>query len=74
MRRWGVASLRQVITKSIIVVWSLICVAVFVRSISLPTPASQGVVIDTVFVVIVVWAAVVVPVALIGLLFRKTRS
>jgi hypothetical protein len=56
------------ISKSIIVMWSLICGWVLFKALS---DAGPGYATEIIFYQILIWGAVVVPTALIGLLFKR---
>jgi hypothetical protein len=57
-------------SKTIIVLWSIICVVVLYMVFTDPTHRVTDVVTQM-FVHLIVWSAVVIPVALIGILFKR---
>jgi len=62
-----------VIAKAIIVVWSLICIGVMINTVLHARFTDRpGVVAGIVIFHFVIWIAVIVPAALIGLLFKKS--
>jgi hypothetical protein len=58
------------LSKTIIVLWSIICVVVLYMVFTDPTHQVTDVVTQM-FVHLLVWSAVVIPVALIGILFKR---
>ena len=58
------------ITKTILVLWTLLCGVVLYNSINDVAEFATGLV----FMQLIVWGVVVVPVALIGLVFKRSRG